>query len=81
MTPYEKRQPERVFIDAGKKAYGMLIYQSSNPYKVNPWMMLWDKGYSSAKRKAECTDKPAARPTTGDKPKWHKVKPTFKGAR
>ena len=73
MTKFEKNQPHRVFVEAGKKAYGMVIYQSSNPYKVNPWMRLWDTGYSSAKRKAESTGR--AGRTYQDRPKWKKPEP------
>lgn len=57
MTEFEKRQPARVFISAGRKAYHALIHVSANPYKQEPYRDLWEKGWRFA-RKAEDSKRP-----------------------
>lgn len=53
MTVNEKKQSELVFVNAGKKAYHMLIFISNNPYTEQPYRELWEKGYRRAKRDFE----------------------------
>lgn len=73
LTRFEKNQPPRVFIEAGRKAFGMIIYQSSNPYKTEPYFKLWDKGYMAAKREFDNKGRPyAGRPVQG-RPKYRKT--------
>lgn len=45
MTEFEKKQPNSVFIEAGRKAANMLIDVSNNPYHDQPYRTLWDKGW------------------------------------
>ena len=47
MTEFEKRQPSRVFINAGKRAYLMFQSITSNPYKDQPFHDLWIKGFKT----------------------------------
>lgn len=51
MTNFEKKQPDVVFIDAGKRAFYMGIPIVNNPYKEQPYNRLWEKGYRIAKRR------------------------------
>jgi hypothetical protein len=65
LTNFEKRQPDAVFVSAGKKAYLMAIHVQNNPYFLKPFRSLWEKGYRSAKRQVESGlhPSPYTRPT------------------
>ena len=51
MTTREKKQPNKVFVEAGKIAFKMGILFRNNPYQERPFKTLWEKGYMSEKRK------------------------------
>jgi hypothetical protein len=51
MTNKEKKQPNKVFVEAGKTAFRMGILFRNNPYQERPFKTLWEKGYMSEKRK------------------------------
>jgi hypothetical protein len=53
LTPFELKQPDSVFLSAGKHAYMIGIYLQDNPYRTNPYHMLWERGYRFAKKKFE----------------------------
>lgn len=51
MTNFETKQDNVVFVNAGKTAFKMGIHILDNPYKVNPFKILWEKGYKNEKRR------------------------------
>lgn len=51
MTKFEKNQPNVVFVNAGKTAFKMGIHVLDNPYNLNPYKTLWEKGYKHERRK------------------------------
>lgn len=53
MTSAEKNQPHFVFLSAGKHAFEIGIHVAANPYTLEPFRTLWDKGYRKAKSQHE----------------------------
>jgi hypothetical protein len=86
LTNFEKRQPDAVFVSAGKKAYLMAIHVQNNPYYLKPFRSLWEKGYRSAKRQVEAGLHPSplyTRPTESrsnsrtDRPRDRRPRPAL----
>lgn len=50
MTAKEKAQPHIVFVEAGKKSFQIGVHIMNNPYPLQPFHTLWEKGYRKAKR-------------------------------
>jgi hypothetical protein len=53
MTSIERKQPLKVFSNAGASAYRMLIHPGNNPYTEKPYRQLWAKGWFAARDKHE----------------------------
>lgn len=53
MTPAEQKQPAAVFLSAGKHAFEINVHVAANPYTLEPFRTLWDKGYRKAKSQHE----------------------------
>lgn len=72
MTEFEKTQPNKHFIETGRKAYRMNIHVSGNLYKQQPYRDLWEKGWRLERRKEEGqrfpNSRPPATPNSNGKP-------------
>jgi hypothetical protein len=69
LTPFEKKQPNSVFVQAGKDAFMIMIHVMNNPYTLQPYRTLWDKGYRRAERNYHQARLAAQRKEAfGDKP-------------
>lgn len=51
MTLLEKKQPNSVFVSAGRNAFRAGVHFMNNPYKDNPYRTLWEKGYMAESRR------------------------------
>jgi hypothetical protein len=53
LTPFELKQPDSVFVSAGRKAYMLGVYSQDCPYRLSYHNRLWNIGYMAAKRTLE----------------------------
>lgn len=57
MTSFEKSQPPRVFVHAGRLGYMIGVNFLDNPYKQEPFRSLWEKGWRMQKNQYQPTYK------------------------
>lgn len=61
MTSFEKSQPPRVFIHAGRLGYMIGVNFLDNPYKQEPYRSLWEKGWRLQRQSTQKRQPPKQR--------------------